>query len=185
MTIDPYEKVVLMKVGFHTTETLDCIIARKREEDSVGPFYWGYGGTVCHPVNQIQPFVRESISQSQTVYLLMSFTPSKYIASEVVSTHFSTDRQEWRTLPDYVRITGSKYALVCRNIREVDLLVNLDDYVVGIGPKIGTRASDYLRQRVDKMCAKYQPTVDKSTTSKKLQIQYIAEIVEPYAVFLR
>ena len=56
MTPQPAGPCVIMKAGPHTGEDLDAIIARKQEEAaSAGWCLWGYGGSACHPLTQVQP----------------------------------------------------------------------------------------------------------------------------------
>ena len=186
MEVKSLQYILIMKVGFHTDETLEDIVSRKKKENLHGPFFWGYGGTVCHPKNQVQLFAEEAQARGQKVYLLMSFTPSKFTASPTVSSHYSADNVTWKPVPDYALITGSKYALVCRGIYEVNVEINLSEYVVGVGPNKGIRVPDYLRKRVDKACAIHKPLGDVQDTQERLlKIQYVSELVEPYAVFLR
>ena len=51
---------IVMKVGFHAGEEWNEIIARKQGEiSSTGVTFWGYGGSACHPLRQVQPFAHE------------------------------------------------------------------------------------------------------------------------------
>jgi hypothetical protein len=180
--------VIIMKVGYHTDESLDEIITRKKVEDIKGSFFfWGYGGTVCHPKNQVQHFASEASLSGEKIHLLMTLTPSKFKATPNVSTHYSIDSLNWFAIPDYALVTGSKYALICTELRSVDISINLNNYKVGVGPKFGTPAIDYLQRRVDKVCGIYEPRIinKKHLTNSLIQIKYITEIVSPYAVFLR
>jgi hypothetical protein len=50
-------QLIVMKVGVHMGEPWEAIIDRKlAEEQAAGVAYWGYGGSVCHPITQVQPF---------------------------------------------------------------------------------------------------------------------------------
>ena len=132
---DTYKYIILMKIGYHSDENLDDIIKRKLEEDKHGPFFWGYGGMVCHPVNQVQPFAEFTVERKTKLYLLMALTPSKFITNPDVLTQYSADRIVWENVPSYAHITGSKYALVCKNLQKISMSINLNDYIVGVGPK--------------------------------------------------
>ena len=70
------EKVIIMKYGVHAGESISNIIERKLNElKSTGKFYWGYGGSLCHPISQVQPFLKEASENNDSVYLLL--TPTK------------------------------------------------------------------------------------------------------------
>lgn len=69
---DYYQDIIFMKIGRHADETLDSILARKREEfRRTGRTFWGYGGSTCHPLTQVRPFVRTITEQGGRVNLLM------------------------------------------------------------------------------------------------------------------
>lgn len=58
------DHIIYMKYGVHAGHTVEEIIARKSEEyHRTGKMFWGYGGTICHPTKQVQPFVRDIISR--------------------------------------------------------------------------------------------------------------------------
>ncbi len=50
-----------MKYRVHASEKVESIIQRKSKEHEgiKQTFWWGYGGKVCHPIKQVQPFVKE------------------------------------------------------------------------------------------------------------------------------
>ena len=51
-----------MKIGYHAYEKIDDIIKRKlKEEEEAGMVFWGYGGSFCHPINQIRPFIKKCL----------------------------------------------------------------------------------------------------------------------------
>ncbi len=46
-------RVIVMKVGVHLGEPWETIVERKLAEERVADVaYWGYGGSVCHPITQ-------------------------------------------------------------------------------------------------------------------------------------
>ena len=60
------ESFVFMKVGQHAGEDFESIIKRKTEEiKNTGMSFWGYGGPMCHPTKQIQPFAKSVIEKCQ------------------------------------------------------------------------------------------------------------------------
>jgi hypothetical protein len=74
MSIDePPPYAIVMKGGVHASEGWEEIVERKRgEERSAGVILWGYGGTVCHPMTQVQPFAEDA---EGAVAVLMIRTP--------------------------------------------------------------------------------------------------------------
>ena len=174
---------LFMKVGYHVNEDLDEIILRKqKEEKACGVFYWGYGGNLCHPTRQVIPFAKNIINE-ETLWLMMSITTSRFETTPNKATEFSCDGESWQSLPNQAVITGSRYALVCRKLERVNLLVNLSQYGVAVGPSKDRPISKYLRSRVDKACALRQPNVE--DTENYLPISFCAQIVYPFAIFVR
>lgn len=183
---DAYLKlIVIMKAGFHINETFEEIITRKQREEAIsGKVFWGYGGTVCHPLTQVIPFVEEAIQKYNAVPVLaLTFTRSPFATSFRTAGHYSVNGKIWNPLPYGVIVTSSRYAIVCRSLRRVDRELNLSEYEVAVGPSKGKPLSVYFRHRVDKACAVFSEA--RTSTCKVLKINYVAEIVEPYAVCLR
>jgi hypothetical protein len=182
--LNSLKTVLFMKVGFHVNEGLEEIILRKQmEERECGVFYWGYGGTLCHPLKQVIPFARQSSAESLTLWLLMSITSSRFESSSTEAREFSADGDSWYTLPPHAKITGSRYALVCKDLEPVNLSVDLSQYSVAIGPSRDRPVSKYLRSRVDKACAFWEPNPE--TPEKCLTVSFRARLVPPFAVFVR
>ena len=68
------KSVVFMKVGNHAGETFEQILERKNSEFAkAGKIFWGYGGTACHPIQQVQPFARLTVKEEGSVYLVMQY----------------------------------------------------------------------------------------------------------------
>lgn len=176
-----------MKVGYHSSEDLDEIIARKQQEEKeCGYLYWGYGGSLCHPINQVNPFV-QSLSQNEEIWLLMIITQSKFKNSPLLSQEFSKNGKLWLPIPTGINVTGSKYALVCKEIQPVDFNIDLSQYYVAIGKNKDCVVSKYMRHRVDKCCA-YKNSINTNTNldnSCFVKISFQAKLVNPFAVFLR
>ncbi len=168
-----------MKVGLHLGEAWESILHRKlAEERDVGFAHWGYGGTVCHPITQVQPF---ATAAREPVEVLMIRTPSDFLGSAAPATAESQDGRTWVPMPVGVVTTG-KYALILRSLRPSDECVDLGAYEVGIGPKAGSPLREYLRGRVDKACAQVS---QRPTESAFARVVLRAELVPPYAVILR
>lgn len=175
------QHIILMKYGVHASEQLDSIMSRKIAEiDAVGNMFWGYSGTLCHPTNQVQEYLRQ-IPKDEKLYLLLSETksPNHSIADE--KRQFSNDGVHWLELPDSIRVVGSKYALVCTSLVETEMYLNTSDYKISVGPSAGKRLKDYFRCRVDKACATYDESPD--SIPSNVRISWIAEVAD--AVFVR
>lgn len=177
------DRIVLMKVGAHAKEDLDGIIERKKAEESkVGFMFWGYGGSLCHPTKQVHIFAQESLQAGYPLTLVMTTTKSRLLNQGTIASHYSEDKETWSQIPKDLVVTGSKYALVCKNLTPVDFEIDLADYIVGVGPSRGRSLSEYIGDRVDKACA--ARTQSRGDTNS-LNVCYVAELVPPFAVFLR
>jgi hypothetical protein len=178
---------VFMKVGNHAGETFEEILERKnREFKKAGKIFWGYGGTACHPLTQVQPFAREIVKKEGGIYLLMEPIDSKADPEVLPATEYSDDGVHWRSIPKGILVTGSRYALVLNEIVPGDLDICAQDFVVGVGPSRGKTADDYLQGRIDKACLLRNETAEAAGAEiKRKQIKYMAKLQEPYAVLLR
>ena len=173
-----------MKIGFRKDEPLDKIIMRKLQEESEAGFtFWGYGGTLCHPIKVIRPFAASCEAKGLSVTVLMSRTESRLLGQPGCRKEYSTDRKDWQPLPRGIR-TGSPYALVMRNFRACEARLDLSLYAVGYGPSEHRRLTEYLGFRVDKAPGLLsRPAV--KLAPKLVPVSYRADLVEPYAVVLR
>lgn len=183
MTKNP-KGLLYMKVGTHAQEPLDQIIARKRAEiDKAGYAMWGYGGNTCHPSTMVQPFARGLAAAGSRILLVMEPMDSRHIADPVRAEEYSVDGIEWKPVPEDIHVLGSRYALCITGLKEVDEKLALAKTRVALGNSKGKLGSDYVKGRVDKACLEI---VDKpGEGSLTVGIGLKAEIVEPYAVFLR
>ncbi len=97
MSIDPpaLTSIVIMKIGTYAGEPLKDIVARKQEEErSAGCFYWGYGGTLCQPLTQVQPFAEEARELGATpVAVLIASASRSALATHQAAEH-SIDHQQ-------------------------------------------------------------------------------------------
>ena len=177
-----------MKIGRHADETLESILDRKRDEfRRTGRTFWGYGGSTCHPLTQVQPFVRASAEQGEQVNLLMEQMNSKANPAVKPAAEYSEDGINWIPLPSGIVVTGSRYALVLGEIKTENLRLPLHAYEVGHGKSSGRNASSYIQGRVDKACLNLAVAVPTANlfNERVVHITYTAEIIAPYSVLLR
>ena len=181
----PPEHFIFMKVGKHAGEDFEQILKRKRREiETAGVSFWGYGGTTLHPTSQVQPFVRLCLQRQGSVQLIMEPIDSKADPEILPAREYSIDGQIWEPIPDGIQVTGSSYALVLSEIRPGDLIFPVNGYSVGIGASKGKLASEYIRGHVDKGC--FTRRIDAQMSDGPMrQMGYVAEMADPYAVFLK
>jgi hypothetical protein len=182
LQLDPPDAMVVIKAGVHDSEGLASIIERKqREEAASGACYWGYGGTLCDPIKQVQPFAARCAESGITVAVVMPITPSPHHGEGIAASELSTDRSTWLPIPPAVRVTGSTKALVFRDLRWTTLPLDLAAYDVAAGSYAGRPLTDYLRHRIDKACARLARSPGDAQPTQVL----VAELVAPYAVYVR
>lgn len=186
--VKPGEGVLFMKIGSHAQEALSDIIARKSEEiRATGYGMWGYGGNTCHPSSMVQPFARTFAEHGRTIHLFMQAMNSNHRAEPLAAAQFSVDGIKWEDIPETIEVRGSRYALVIGGLHENKFVLPLDQTRVPIGPSMGRVGSRYLRGRVDKACLEITEAPERANESdpKEVEINLVAELCEPYAVFLR
>lgn len=185
--IKPGEGLLYMKVGTHAQESLEDIIERKRKEiEDAGFALWGYGGNTCHPVSMVQPFARNYERKAGIIYLCMQPMVSKHFAVPIRATDFSQDGITWEKIPAAINVRGSRYALAIKNLRRDDFDLALGKTKVAIGNSMGRIGSQYVAGRVDKACLEVSAEgVTQPHDEPIVHIGLIAEIVSPYAVFVR
>lgn len=185
--ITPGARVLYMKVGTHADEPLDKIFARKAKEiEEEGVAFWGYGGSTCHPVTMVQPFAKSFEEQGGTIYLCMQPMDSKHFAQTVRAEEFSVDGMQWRPIPAAINVTGSRYALVIKNLHHDKFGLPLARTRVALGNNAGASGSKYIKGRVDKACLEITDSASSDASNQEpVDIGLVAEIVKPYAVFVR
>ncbi len=186
-TIRPGEGLLYMKVGTHAQESLEQIIQRKRREiEQAGFALWGYGGSTCHPVSMVQPFGRHYQQRGGVIYLLMEPMESSHFAEPLRADQFSIDGSNWEQIPAPINVLGSRYALYIRSLERQEIGLDLSLTRVAVGNSMGQVGSKYISGRVDKACLE---VVDEEATGPfdgaKKHIGLVAEVVPPYAVFVR
>ena len=179
---------IFMKVGPHGGEPLEDILNRKKSElDCMEWTFWGYGGTVLHPTNQVQRFVEERKIGLGCIEVLMQEVKGDSKSGPPLGTarqYATSDKELWKPIPHGIQ-TGGKHALVLDGIEECELEIDLRDYEVGVGDKKGTNATKYLKYRTDKgALVKAQSRRNRPKEPNPVPIKYRARLVCPYAVFL-
>jgi hypothetical protein len=186
--IIPGAGILFMKVGTHAQETLEDIIARKSKEiDDAGFAMWGYGGNTCHPRTMVQPFAETFKQRGKPIFLCMHEMNSKHFAEPLRANEFSADGIEWKKIPDSIRVLGSRFALVIKDLKKEEHLLPLNQTRVAVGTNQGRLGSRYLLGQVDKACLEVTERPEQTNESEKkdVSINLVAELAAPYAVFLR
>ena len=178
--------LLFMKVGLHAGETLEVILDRKRREfETAGMIFWGYGGSTCHPSRCVQPFAKLKIGEGGNVHIVMERIDSHHPPSDVIAKEFSEDGIIWKPIPKGIVVRGSRYAVVLDELQAGDLDIDLADYKVAVGASRGKLASTYIAGRVDKGCFTKKTQRPKELESQIKKIEYIAKLKSPFAVFTR
>jgi hypothetical protein len=185
--VKPGARILYMKVGTHADEPLESIFERKRKEIvDAGFSLWGYGGNTCHPLTMVQPFARSYEETGGTIFLCMHPMDSKHFAVSAPAEEFSIDGINWQVVPKGINVTGSRYALAIRNLRIEKFRLPLAQTRVAVGISAGVVGAKYINGRVDKACLEVTGESDaKSSNEACEEIELVAELMKPYAVFVR
>ena len=183
----PPDAFIFMKVGTNGDETLDAIMDRKRREiEKAGMTFWSYGSRgPLHPKTQVQPFAQDWVEKQGSVYLLMEQLPNRGPAPgpRAEKVRFASNGQNWKDAPKGIRSGPYQHALVLGEITQVDKTIDLGDFEVGIGPKKGVNAANYIRGQVSRGCF-VSASSSTGDSSKRIAIGYCAPLLYPYAAFL-
>ncbi|OBF29725.1 hypothetical protein A5727_23600 [Mycobacterium sp. ACS4331] len=175
-----------MKIGTHAQEDLTEIIERKRKEiEDTGLAMWGYGGNTCHPATMVQPFARARAAAGGRIVLAMEPMDSKHFAEQIRAEYSSPDGINWTRIPEGINVLGSRYALCVDSLEEAEDQIDLGMTRVAVGNSRGKRGSKYVRGRVDKACLEITPDIDSPDDHLVKTIGFVAQLTEPYAVFLK
>lgn len=174
-----------MKVGNHAGETWEQILERKNKEFMrTGSVFWGYGGTACHPIQQVRPFALSQAERNGSIHLLMNFVKSNFGIDTLRAKEYSIDGVNWENIPDGINVTGSRYALILDEIKPGDFDLDMNKYSVGIGPNRDKIAAEYLQGRTDKACL--IPNHNNAISEPALRkVDFIAQLKMPFAAMLR
>lgn len=177
------KNIIFMKYGTHAGATPEAIINSKINEVSLsGTTFWGYGGNVCHPTKQIQPFILASKSRGEKTYLVLSQIESVWAGVASPATFYSYDKAEWIPIPESNTIVGSRFALMCTSFELCDFMLDLAYYQVPIGEMKGRLLSNYICGHITKGCGVLSRSLE-IETQKAVRISAVAEVSS--AVFLR
>jgi hypothetical protein len=186
--LKPGSGILFMKVGTHARENLDDIIARKtREIEEAGFGMWGYGGNTCHPTSMVQPFAEQFTRSGSKILLCMQPVESRHFATPASAAQYSPDGQNWMDIPPEISVRGSRWALLIEKLRHQEFSLPLNQTRVPIGPSQGKTGTRYLRGQVDKACLEILPAPELTNEedAREVSIGLVAELREPFAVFLR
>jgi hypothetical protein len=186
--IKPGAGVLFMKVGTHAQEELKDIIARKTKEiEEAGFAMWGYGGSTCHPTSMVQPFAEMFAARGGPIHLVMHEMTSRHSAAPLRADQYSVDTVKWLDIPKAISVRGSRYALVIKSLEHCEMTLPLAQTRVAIGRSMGRTGSRYLRGQVDKACLEVleRPEAVNEGELRDVKVNLVAELKEPYAVFLR
>lgn len=187
--IKPNQGILFMKVGVHANESLKDIIARKTLEiEQAGFALWGYGGNTCHPATMVQPFAQHHVSTGGKIFLCMQEMVSKHFADPVRAEQYSSDGINWNAVPSAINVLGSRYALAIKNLHPESFILPLGKTKVAVGNSAGTLGNKYIAGRVDKACLDMSDQIDTPSDQEEstdVRISLVAELCEPYAVFLK
>jgi len=187
--IKPNQGILFMKVGVHANESLEDIIARKTLEiEQAGFALWGYGGNTCHPATMVQPFAQHHVSTGGKIFLCMQEMESKHFADPVRAEQYSFDGINWGKVPGAINVLGSRFALAIKDLHKESFILPLGKTKVAVGKSAGTLGNKYIAGRVDKACLDISDQIDIPSDpeeSTAVQISLVAELCEPYAVFLK
>lgn len=176
--------ILMMKVGFHGAEELEDIIKRKQDEiKQVGYCFWGYGGTLCHPIRLVQPFVNSLFSSKGEIEVLFVETKSPFRFQGTLAKEYSPNGSFWTPIPNGIRVASSRFALVLAKLKRVNLEIDISQYKIAYGPSKGKSLGGYLRGRVDKALAIASP--DGDATTALIPVAFRAVLVAPYAILVR
>jgi hypothetical protein len=188
MDLEKYPYIVLMKVGPYCGYSLNQIIdIKQKEQKKVGKYFWGYSGVFCRP-NVVKNLV--SYAKGNKVYVFFVETKSDFKPSTYDRFNkFSEDGGVWNNLPEDVLLVGNKnkahFAIIGNKLKEIDMTLDLSQYCTlkGVFANDNQRFDKYFRYRVDKACGVYLPNDE--TEKKEVQVKYVSELVEPYAVYIK
>lgn len=170
------KNIVFMKYGTHANEPPDRILENKVNEISLcGRTFWGYGGNVCHPVNQLQPFIKKNAELGEKTYLVLCRIASTWKGNTERANFYSFNNVDWIPLPSENVVTGSKYAVICNSFELCDFAIDLSFYRVPVGNSSGHLLSNYIAGRNTKGCGTLH-FPESVTPSKVFHISAIAEI---------
>lgn len=186
--IKPNQGILFMKVGVHAQEDLESIILRKTKEiEDAGFALWGYGGGTCHPLTMVQPFAEKHAQKGEKIFLCMQQMTSNHFADPVRAEQYSVDGITWLPINETIHVRGSRFALAIKALHKEEFILPLNKAQVAVGKSQGRLGNNYIGGRVDKACFDLIDGVETppEPADTVVQINLVAELCEPYAVFLK
>ena len=185
------DNIVLMKYGVHAGESSESIIQRKiMELEETGKVFWGYGGNLCHPINQVQPFLEENRRKGQRTFLTLVKTKTEIKVENQTNDNeqnralfYSDNKVDWLSIPKKNIVTGSRFAIICKTFDKCSIDLDLSMYRIPFGNAENCRLSDFLRWRKNKACGRYSDVDMDISIPKIVNVSIIAEIEN--AVFVQ
>ncbi len=99
---------------------------------------------------------------------------------------YSVDGVAWQPIHAAINVLGSRYALAIRQLRKEEFDLPLAKTKVALGNSMGSNGDRYIAGRVDKACLEITEEIDPhSVVEPRVHIGVVAEIVKPYAVYVR
>ncbi len=161
---------------------------KRKEIRDAGFAFWGYGGSTCHPETMVQPFARNYERRGEVIYLCMESMDSHHFAEQIPANEYSVDAIVWKQVPKGIKVLGSRYALVVRNLQKADFKLPLTRTKVALGNSMGALGSRYIKGRVDKACLEVTGPAEGLAPEEEALVRpigLVAEVFEPYAVYVR
>ena len=111
---------------------------------------------------------------------------SSHFAEPLRAEEYSVDGVTWQPIPRAINVLGSRYALAIRQLRKEEFDLPLAKTRVALGNSMGSNGDRYIAGRVDKACLEItEEIVTPVLAEPKVHIGLVAEIVKPYAVYVR
>ena len=182
---------IYFKIRSQAREDLPKIIDRKIDEfakkNNMDFTLFGYGGTICHPLKQVLPFINKYLSLKNRKYIIFDIVKGRATSNDKnCAKEFSEDGKMWLPIPKGICAIG-KYAFKIGEISPINLEIDLDKYSIGIGPNKGRRASDYIQNQRSRACLVLGNIKFGKQNLKPIKPEryYVCELKAPYAVFIR
>lgn len=136
----------------------------------------------------VQPFAKMHQAMGGKIFLCMQEMESHHFADPVRAEQYSVDGIHWQEVPEAINVLGSRFALAIKDLHEEKFILPLDKTRVAVGNSKGALGNKYIAGRVDKACLDLSDQVDIPSAPEEatnIQISLVAELCDPYAVFLK
>jgi hypothetical protein len=134
----------------------------------------------------VQPFARTFEERDKKIFLVMQEMNSNHFAEPMRADQFSSDGLTWKDIPPTINVLGSRYALAIKGLHQEEFDLPLAETRVAVGPSQGRSGDQYIAGRVDKACLEIvSPQKGANPEGSIMKINLVAELLPPYAVYLR